>query len=151
MIIVRYAALAALFALPVAAMAAPTAVQPGQWEVLTTVEAVDIPGAPPAVAAMMKRKPVSVKYCITPEEAARGPQDMMKSDKSCRFTRYAMAGGKLSSEMVCTQSGATVTATREGSFTPTGFNLRARTVMSGAQTMTMTATTVGRRIGECRK
>jgi hypothetical protein len=147
--IVRPAALAALLAASGTAWAqAP--VQPGQWEIVTTVESVDMPGVPPSVAAMMKRKPVAIKHCLTPEEAGRGPQDMMKNDKSCRFTRYSMVGGTLASEMVCKQNGATITATSMGSFTPTGFNVRARTVMSGAQSMTMTATTMGRRIGACR-
>ena len=62
----------------------------------------------------------------------------------------SMVGGTLASEMVCKQNGATITATSMGSFTPTGFNVRARTVMTGAQSMTMTATTMGRRIGACR-
>jgi hypothetical protein len=132
------------------ALASAEAIQPGQWDIVTTVQSVEMPGAPPQIAAMMKGKPVRVSQCITPADAAKGPQEMMKSNKQCRFTRYSMAGGKLSSEMVCDQRGGTMTATSTGSFTPTGFTATGRTVITGAQKMTLTATTVGKRLGACK-
>ncbi len=82
----------AALALPATAFAQVT---PGKWEIVTTVNSVDMPGAPPFVANMMKGKPIKVSHCLTPEEAAKGPQEMMKARKECRFTRYAMVGGKL--------------------------------------------------------
>jgi hypothetical protein len=139
---------AALAATP--ALAAAQGVQPGQWEILTTVQSIDMPGAPPQVAAMMKGKPIRISQCITAADAAKGPQEMMKSNKQCRFTRYSMVGGKLSSEMVCNQGGGTMTATSSGTFTPTSFTTSGRSVMTGAQKMTLTATTVGKRIGACK-
>lgn len=138
--------------LAAAGLGAPALAQvtPGKWEIVTTVNSVDMPGAPPFVANMMKGKPIKVSHCLTPEEAARGPQDMMKARKECTFTRYSMAGGKLDSVMVCQQGGGTMTATSSGSFTPTSFTSSARTVMTGAQQMTMTATAVGTRVGDCK-
>ncbi len=134
------------------ALAQALSVQPGEWDIAATVNSVDMPNAPPGIAAMMIGKTKHILHCITPEEASRGPQDMMKSDKSCKFTRYDMAGGKLSSEMVFKQGGGTMTATSTGSFTPTSFNSSGRSVMTGgAMTMTLTATTVGKRVGECKK
>jgi hypothetical protein len=131
--------------------AAAQAVQPGQWEIVTTVQSVEMPGAPPQVAAMMKGRPIRISQCISPADAAKGPQEMMKSSKQCRFTRYSMAGGRLSSEMVCDQDGGgAITATSTGTFTPTAFTATGRTVMTGAQGMTMTATTIGKRIGACK-
>ena len=143
----RIAVFFAALALPAAAFAQVT---PGKWEIVTTVTSVDMPGAPPFVAAMMKGKPIKVSHCLTPEEAARGPQDMMKSRKECTFTRYSMAGGKLDSVMVCQQGGGTMTATSTGSFTPTSFTSSGRTVMTGSQPMTLTATAVGTRVGDCK-
>ncbi len=144
----RTALFLAALLLPAAAFAQ---VQPGQWEIVTTVSAVDMPGAPPFVANMMKGKPIKISHCLTPQDAAKGPQELMKTNKECRFTRYSMAGGKLDSVMVCNQNGGTMTATSSGTMTPTGFTTSGRTVMTGPQAMTMTATSVGRRTGECRK
>ena len=135
-----------------AALAQAFAVQPGEWDIAATVNSVDMPGAPPGLTAAMIGKTKHISHCITPEEAARGPQDMMKSDKSCKFTRYSMVGGKLSSEMVCQQGGGTMTASSTGSFTSTTFTSSGRSVMkAGPSTMTLTATTVGKRVGECKK
>lgn len=132
------------------ALAAAQSVQPGKWEIVTTVESIDMPSAPPGIAAMMKGRPIKVSHCLTPEEAAKGPQEMMKSRKECQFTHYSMAGGKLSSEMVCKQGGGTITATTTGSFTATSFTTSGRSVMTGGQPMTMTATSVGHRLGDCK-
>ena len=134
------------------ALAQALSVQPGEWDIAATVTSVDMPNAPPGLSAAMIGKTKHITHCITPEEASRGPQDMMKSDKSCKFTRYSVTGGKLSSEMVCQQGGSTMTATSTGTFTPTSFTSSGRSVMTGgAMKMTLNATTVGKRIGECKK
>lgn len=125
-------------------------ITPGKWDIVTTMSSIDMPGAPPGIAAMMKGRPTKVSHCITPEEATRGPQEMLKARKECRFTRYTMAGGKFDSVMTCQQNGATMTAASTGSFTATGFTTTSRTVMTGAHAMTMTATSVGKRVGDCK-
>lgn len=125
-------------------------IQPGQWEIAVTVDSADMPGAPPAVAKMMVGRTTRLQQCVTPEDAARGPQDMLNSDKNCTFTKYSMAGGKLNSEMTCKRGGSTVTATSTGSFTPTSFTATGRSVVSGQMPMTMTATTSGKRVGDCK-
>lgn len=140
---------AALLAMP--GVVAAQAVQPGQWDIATTIDSIDMPGAPPQVAAMMRGRTTHIKHCISAEDAAKGPQELMKSNKSCRFTRYSMAGGKLDSEMTCTQGGGTMTAVSTGSFTPTSFATTGTVTMSGAQAMRMTASTAGKRIGACGK
>lgn len=138
--------LAALL-VPASALAQVT---PGQWTTTVTIDTVEMPGAPPGIANMMRGHKVSMKHCMTAEEAARGPQEMLKSDKSCHFTRYAMAGGKLSSEMTCTRGGMTTTATTTGTFTSTSFAAKGRTVTTGSQPMTMTSSVVGTRVGDCK-
>ena len=151
MIGIRKLALAAcaLAMTPVGAMAAP-GVEPGQWEIAVTINSADMPGAPPAIAKMMVGRTTRIKHCITPEDAARGPQDMLKSDKNCIFTKYSMVGGKLNSEMTCTRGGTTTTAVSTGTFTPTSFTANGRSTVSGQMPVTMTATTVGKRVGDCK-
>ena len=141
----------ACMAIASAADAQRTGLMPGQWEIVTTIESMEMPGAPPGMANMMKGHPTTIRHCLTPEEAARGPQDIMKAGKACSFTHYSMVGGRLSSQMVCKMGGGTMTATSTGSFTPTGFTTRGRSVMTGGHAMTMTASGVGRRIGDCKK
>lgn len=34
-----------------------------------------------------------------------GPQDMLQQSPSCRFARYSMTGGVISTEMICPQDG----------------------------------------------
>lgn len=147
----RLILIAAAIAAPAWAAGAQT-VQPGQWDIVTEVQSVDMPGAPAGVAAMIKGHPIRISQCLTPEQASRGPQDLMKGNKQCRFTRYSMTGGKLESEMVCQQGGGTMTATSSGSFTPTSFTVTGTSVMvNGAQRMTVVANTSGRRTGACGK
>jgi len=124
-------------------------VQPGQWEASVTVQSIDMPGAPPQVAAMMKGKTTRQTYCITPEQAAKGPQEMLKQNPSCRFTRYSMTGGVISTAMTCTQNGGTMTAQANGRYTATSFNVSSTAVVSGSMKMRMTSSSTGRRIGPC--
>ena len=142
------AALATL-ALPAAAPAQASGIQAGKWEIAVTINSISMEGAPPGIADMMKGKTTRIKQCITAEDAARGPQDLLKSGKGCTFTRYSMTGGKLNSEMVCKNSGTTTTAVSTGSFTPTGFTATGRSRTDGAMPTTMTSTSVGRRLGDC--
>jgi hypothetical protein len=134
---------------PAMAIAAP-GVTPGQWQIAVTINSADMPGAPPAVAKMMVGRTTNIKHCITPEDAARGPQDMLKTDKSCTFTKYSMVGGKMNSEMTCTRGGTTTTAVSSGTFTPTSFTANGRSTVSGQMPVTMTMTTVGKRLGDCK-
>ncbi|KKC27823.1 DUF3617 domain-containing protein [Sphingomonas sp. SRS2] len=146
------------FAIYACLLIAPTAVQaqvqPGQWEASTAINSIDMPGAPPQVAQMMKSQMASngktrMTYCITPEQAAQGPQEMLKQNPSCRFTKYSMKGGVISTEMSCSQNGGTMTARANGSYTPTSFNMTSNAVMSGRMSMRLSSTSVGRRIGPC--
>ena len=137
-------------AIPSLALAQASPVQPGLWEIAATVDTVDMPSAPPAVAKMMQGKTTTIRHCITPEEASRGPQDILKANKACTFTRYSMAGGRLRFEMVCKQNGGTMSAKTTGAFTPTSFVAKGRSVITGAATMTMTSTSTGRRLGPCK-
>lgn len=129
--------------------AASAQVQPGMWESTTTIHSIDMPGAPPQVAQMMRGKATKQRYCVTPEQAAKGPQELLKQNPSCRFTKYSMQGGTVSTEMTCNQNGGTMTARGSGTYTPTSFNVSSSAVMTGQMGMRMTSTSTGRRTGPC--
>lgn len=139
--------IAALAMLPSFAVA--QTVQSGQWEIVTTIKDAVIPGAPPATVAAMKRQPNRVTRCLTAAEANRGPEDIMKQNKQCRFTRYSKKAGKMDSQMVCKQPDGTMTATSTGRFTATSFSTTAHVVRTGAQSVTMTTLAEGKRVGAC--
>jgi hypothetical protein len=141
----------ALLAVPTLALAQSSGVTPGQWETAVTINSVSAPGAPAFIAKMMTGKTTRVKHCITPADAARGPQDMLKQSKSCTFTRYSMVNGKLSSEISCVNGGQTTVSTSTGSFTPTSFTSQGRSVTTGgSMPMTVTTTANGRLVGPCK-
>lgn len=132
-----------------APVTAQAQIQPGQWQATSKVQSLDMPGAPPQVAKMMNGKTTNMSYCITPEQAAKGPQEMLKQNPSCHFTKYLMAGGRISTEMTCAQKGGTMTAQANGSYTPTSFSMTSNTVMTGKMSMKMTSSSTGRRVGPC--
>lgn len=142
---------AAALNLPAAAIAQAQGVKPGQWETTVTVTSVEMPGVYARQADAMRGKVTKRMHCITPEAAARDPQDVMGSSKTCKVTHHSMALGRLSSEMVCRHGPGTMTATSTGSYTPDKFSTTGRAVSTGSPPMTMTTTSVGRRVGSCQK
>jgi hypothetical protein len=140
----------ALIGVPALALAQSSGVTPGQWEIAVTINTVDMPGGPAFVAKMMQGKTTRIKHCITPEEAARGPQDLLKSSKSCTFTKYSMQNGRMNSEMTCTTGGQTTTSVSSGSFTPASFTATGRSATTGQMPMTMTSSSTGRLLGPCK-
>lgn len=138
-----------LACLMIAPAAAQAQVEPGQWETTVTVDSVDMPGAPPQMARMMGGKTTRSSYCLTPEQASKGPQELLKQNQSCRFTHYSMTGGRISTEMSCSQNGGTLIARSEGSYTPTSMKVSSVAQMSGKMEMRMSSSMTGRRIGAC--
>ena len=148
--IVHAAAVATACFLSTVAVAQVLSMQPGQWEIVSTTTAVDMPGAPPAVANMMRGRAMTIKHCVTPQEVAEGPQAAMKHNKSCKVSFHTEGGGRFTSEMVCEQGGGAVNAATSGTMTATSFASTSRVIMSGAQAMTITSTATGRKVGECK-
>ena len=145
------AALAAAMSVAGAAYAQRMAMLPGQWEIVSTTTAVEMPNAPPAAANMMRGRTMTIKHCITPQQIAEGPQAAMKNNKSCTINYHAGAAGRFTSEMVCKQdSGGTATATSSGVMGPTSFSSSSKMAFTGAQPMTVSSTATGRRVGDCK-
>jgi hypothetical protein len=144
---------AVLTAIAVAGAAVSTAasaqITPGQWEIASTITSIQGSAIPPQVAKMMTGKTVTVKNCVTPEQAKQGPMQMLKGSKTCTVAKFNMVGGRYTSQVVCKQGGMTITTSGQGVFTPTTMSGQGRAVMTGAQSMIQTQTMVGRRVGAC--
>ncbi|MDO6416492.1 DUF3617 domain-containing protein [Sphingomonas sp. BIUV-7] len=134
------------------ASAAPAAspIQPGLWEMTTKIDTISMPGAPPAMAAAMRR-PKTIRTCITAEQAAQGPRGIQQADKSCKIGRYDWAGGKYVAEIVCSRPTGTMTTRSTGTYTPTSFNSKSQMSSTGQMKMAMTMTASGRRVGLCKR
>jgi hypothetical protein len=145
------AAAAALALAPGAPLHAqtPRAIAPGLWEVEVTIDSMDMHNTLPAIAKAMVGTTTRVRQCVTPEAAAQGPQELMKTSPDCVLPRYEASGGRLNAEMVCRKGASTLTATSTGAFTSTSFSTNTTSRLGGAMPMTMYATSVGRRLGEC--
>jgi hypothetical protein len=142
--------LASLLIVPAAVQAQVT---PGQWQTTVKVTSMEMPGAPPQVAEMMKKSAAggahTVSHCVTPQQAAQGPREMIKQNKSCKFNKFSMSGGKFSTEMTCLQEGGTMTVRSAGSYGPNSFKATSAMTMSGRMRMASTSEVTGRRLGPC--
>ncbi|MBX9795922.1 DUF3617 domain-containing protein [Sphingomonas sp.] len=145
----RYAVPAALLPCLALTAAGPGLINPGKWENRIEVIDVQMPGAPPGIAAAMKGRPQVVTTCVTAEQAAAGPRTLLNADKACRFTRYVAVNGRLDSVLECVRPGATLRATASGTYTPTSYQSVGQSVMTGRTRMTLKTRNTGRRIGAC--
>src|SRR3546814_15509130 len=80
-----------------------------------------MPGAPPQMLEMMK-KPQTMRHCVTPDQASRGPQALLKqSQGQCKFSKYAFRAGRVNAVRACNYGqGGSMTVTNQGSFTHPG-------------------------------
>lgn len=147
-----YRALLIPILLAAATSATAQQIQPGQWETVTTVKSVEMPGAPPQVAKMMNGKTTRISHCVTPEDAAKRPEQLVKQDRSCKMVNFSMRAGKLASEMRCVRDGQTMTIKTNGTFTPTAYTAASSAQSSGdGMNMKIASTASARRIGPCTK
>lgn len=121
----------------------------GKWEVRTQVSDLKMANMPAGLPANPPAQTTSV--CITPEQAAKGPAEMLKqSGADCTVTSNSFAGGRIESQMRCKLPGDTqMTGKTTGTFTPTSFTTDQQMEMTGRTTMSQKVHVEGKRIGDC--
>ena len=124
----------ALLALPLAAAAALT---PGMYEYTMTMN-----------MSGMSMPARTIQRCLTAEEAnAKDSYAGTQRDGSdCKISDYAESGGKFSYKMSCSKPDK-MNATVTGAGTATTVSMTMTMTMDGG---TMTQTTNGKRIGDCK-
>lgn len=131
-------------------MAAPASaapqVTPGQWEATMTVIDASMPGMPPDAMAMLKGRPTTTRYCLTPQEAEARPEKLLNADKSCQIKRFNLAAGSIDAEMTCKGEMGPTTIRMQGRYTATSYEMTSN-MSSGP--MTMKSRMVARRLGPC--
>jgi len=130
--------------------AASLGLKPGKWQ--TTIEVTDLKMAnPPAgMPAMPKPQPVTATTCMTPEQASKGPGELLKNVKAdCMMTRNVYQGGKIDVAMTCKMPTGTMTSKSTGTYSPTEMTSDAEVEMTGRMSMSQKVHTVAKRVGEC--
>ena len=125
---------------------APSArIEPGLWEVSSAVTSGDMPGAQADVGAVTRQAPTVSRRCLTPADAARGPEALLLNARpDCTASRSTMADGKLDALLHCapgTKDAMTVAI--KASFTPKSYEAVSNIVMA-SDSMAMTVNVTGK-------
>lgn len=138
-------------------------INPGNWE--NTVQFVDVEldeaALPPEargfigpVLESMKGQVNTTQSCVTPEQAARPEAEMFSGNDNanCEYDRFSFSGGNIDMAMTCNDpaSGkATITST--GTYTADEYAMDMTIAMEGSEmgAMKITASSKGKRTGEC--
>lgn len=134
--------------------AASLGIRPGKWENKVEILDMEMPGAPPQMAAairkgMASRQPEAVTSCLSPEDAAKGPANAMLDKAHCSFTKADTGGGHISTAMTCNMPNGTLSTQGEGVYTPTSYTVEGHGSLTGRMSMTMHTRTAGKWLGEC--
>jgi hypothetical protein len=132
--------------------------KPGQWEGRFTVKDIDLsgmPGAPANMKDQMKSamSQASLKYCVTPQQAANPSGEMFagQENKNCTYGGFEAKGGAVKGQLSCKSQGGTMNATLSGTYAPEIYAMDMDMKMAGGPngaTMAMTARSEGKWIGD---
>ncbi len=129
--------------------AASLGLQPGKWETKIEVVEAKVSGMP-AGMDMPKQKPFTATTCMTPEQASKGPGDLLKqAHADCIVNSSTYTGGKIAVDMSCKLPTGTMTSKTTGTYTATSMSSDAEVSMTGKTSMTQKVHTEAHRVGEC--
>jgi len=136
------------------AEAASVKPQPGLYRSQVELVDADIPGAPAQAMEMMRgMMDRSFEYCLTPEEAEGGYEQMadQSQEGDCSFQKFDIDGGDIDAAMTCDGGGGPVSMTMQGTGTETSadFTMSMKGNMGGTGEGSMTIRAQHERIGEC--
>ena len=140
------------------AVGSPVKPQAGLYRTTMEVLEVNMPGAPPQAAGMMKQMMGgrSHEYCLTQADVDKGFEPMVRQsqkDGDCNFKRFNSVGGKIDAQMVCNAGeNRTMTMTMNGTATPVRSEMTMTMVgdMMGRGESTIRMKAIHERIGDCK-
>ena len=133
------------------------AMKPGMWEVKISFDSIDAPGMPEAAKAQMTKamgSGMSVKSCLTKEQAEKPGADFFGGDASanCTFEHLELSRNKMMVQMTCKPQDKMVIASKmDGSFQAESYSMTMEQKASGTPMgeMTMKGKIDGKRLGDC--
>jgi hypothetical protein len=112
--------------------------EPGKYRQITKINTFEVPGAPPEVAAQMKKMMAGqgqeTTFCLTKEDSEKGFEGMFKqvANGECRYDRFDATSGSIDALMVCkTGSGGTARMAMKGKVSKTGSQVKVDVEQSG--------------------
>ena len=137
------------------ALAQTQVMQPGKWEITSTSTGMSMPGMedmpPEALAAMGSGQTTSFRYCLSPEDAAKGPGEATAaSNGSCKVIKQQASGNSFETTLACEGAGAgPVQVHSKGTASPTRFDATSEVTMA-SEGMTMGSKVSGKFLGPCK-
>lgn len=129
--------------------AAALGLQPGKWETKVVVTDLKMSGMP-AGMTVPKPEPVTTTTCMTPEQASKGPGDLLKqANADCTINSSTYAGGKIAMDMNCKLPTGTMAMKTTGTYTATSMSSDAEVSMTGKASMTQKVHSEAHRVGAC--
>jgi len=140
--------------------------QPGKWQVSLKVISVESSGLPAPIANAMKQQQQmgaqAVDICVTPEMAAKPPENMFGAAQNCKYEKFEMTGGKIDATLVC-KGGAggppsDLRSTMSGTISATAYDITSESSMNmpampgapaGGGKVNSKNQIVGKRVGDC--
>jgi len=123
--------------------------RPGQWETTVEILRMDMPNMPPG-AAMPKQGPITVRSCLTPEQARRPSGGFMtggRDQAGCDYENFSMAGGRVQGTVTCNHQGSRTRSTVNGA---EAYRMEIDAEVESSGVTVRTANRIsGRRIGDC--
>lgn len=132
--------------------------QPGLYRGTTQLVDLTVSGASEQEAAMLKQmmggEARTTEFCLTPEEAEKGFEEMAKQAQGseCSFAKFDVTGGTIDAVMNCSGQGqgeAQIALKGTGSETKSDMTMTMNANAPTGQTMTMTMRTTQERVGDC--
>jgi hypothetical protein len=128
---------------------------PGLYRSQVELVDLDIPGAPPQAAEMMRGQMAQTnEFCLTEEDVEEGYRRMASQPQgdNCSFTRFDVDGGEIDAVMSCSNPGGgavDITMQGTGGETSSEFTMRMAGDFGGAGKGSMTMKQSSERIGDC--
>src|SRR3546814_16995930 len=96
----------------------------------------NMPGGGDQMKEQMKKmmSRASIKYCVSPEEAANPSGKMFsgQENKDCAYKGFDASGGSAKGEISCKSQGGTMNAVMSGSYAPESYEMYMDMQMTGA-------------------
>ncbi|HYJ31363.1 MAG TPA: DUF3617 domain-containing protein [Allosphingosinicella sp.] len=125
--------------------------QPGEWEMTTTVTRMNVPGMPAGANAPMPG-PQTARTCLTAADVAENANFVNETaGAGCTSQGGSMSGGRIQANVQCTRPEGQMRMTMNGQYTATTLEMtqQVQTSMPGGQNVEMEARIAGRRVGDC--
>jgi len=129
-----------------------TALQPGEYEVTATVEALrSTDKSTPATKLTQGSAPVTTRTCVGSDNAVE-PAAFVEAGDSCKPGETYMSNGRMSLQFQCTRKGkGNLTNLADGKFEKDSFSGKVitTTYFSGSGDYELTRAITGKRVGDC--